>query len=69
MLDRVYHVTAHGVLDLILVQVTLVLVQDGHALEVGSRERYIAPDPDEDSQRADLVAISAALSSLADELG
>lgn len=66
MLDRVYHVTAQGVLDQVMVQVTLVVIEDGHAQEVGSRTIYVQADDDETSQRADLVAISTALSRLAD---
>lgn len=67
MLDRIYHVTAHGVLDLVMVQVTLVVVEDGHAHEVGSREAYVMPD-EENSQAADLRVIARGLDAIARDL-
>lgn len=66
MLDRVYHVTAQGVLDQVMVQVTLVVIEDGHAQEVGSRTVYVQADDSETSQEADLAAIAAALLRLTD---
>lgn len=67
MLDRIYRVTATGVMDLVMVQVVLVVVEDGHALEVGSREAYVVRG-DETSQAADLRVIARGLDSIARDL-
>jgi hypothetical protein len=67
MLDRVYHVTAQGVLDLVMVQVQLVVIDEGHAHTVGSREIYIT-QPEGDSQSQDLTVIATALWRIAEEL-
>ena len=64
MADRMYRVTAMGVMDLLRVEVDMYDLADGRTTHIASSEVYVHRPP-EDDFLADVLAISTALGLIA----